>query len=394
MTGEARAFRLFVITGEVSGDALAAPFIEALARRIAPRPLEITGIGGLALERLGLQSLFPQTDIQLMGVLAVLQSLPRVLSRIAETADAIIDHPPDLLLTVDAQDFSARVAKRVRRARPDVPIVHYVAPTVWAWRPGRAKAMKPHVDALLALLPFEPEVFRRLGGPPATYVGHPLLDVAQRLRSDDDETRARANNAAPVILVLPGSRRAELKYLAEPFREALRIIAARLPHARFLLPAVPHLADAVEREVAGWPVKPEVLRGDDAKHAAFRRARVALAASGTVTLELALAGIPHVGAYRGQPVEAWVARQLVKSHSVLLSNLVLGRNVAPEYMQDQATGAALAESVLRLVDDGPERSEQLEAFAQIQRIMALPGGRSSAALAVETALAAIAKRRA
>jgi lipid-A-disaccharide synthase len=382
-----KPFQLFVVTGETSGDNLAASFVRALAARIAPRALSIRGVGGPELERLGLQSLFPQTDIQLMGVLAVLKRLPTVLQRIAQTAEAIIDDPPDLLLTVDAQDFAMRVTRRVRKEAPDVPIVHWVAPTVWAWRPGRAKAMAPHVDRLLALLPFEPDVFARLGGPPTTYVGHPLLDQADMLRPDPDDRRVRDNAAAPIILVLPGSRGSEIRHLLPVFRDTVKLLAGRFPHARLLLPAVPHLADRIEAEIAHWPIRPTVLRGETAKQTAFRHARVALAASGTVTLELALAGIPHVGAYRGHPVEAWVARRLVRSHSVLMSNLVLGRNVVPELLQDDATPAALAASVGDLVPDGTARSAQLAAFSEIDTRLRRPDGRPAADAAVDVAMA-------
>jgi lipid-A-disaccharide synthase len=385
-------FRLFVVTGETSGDNLAAAFIRALAARITPRPLEVRGVGGPALEALGVKSLFPQTDIQLMGVLAVLKRLPTVLQRIAQTAEAIIDDPPDLLLTVDAQDFAMRVTRRVRKEAPTVPIVHWVAPTVWAWRPGRAKAMAPHVDRLLALLPFEPEAFARLGGPPTTYVGHPLLDQAAALRTDADDRRVRDNAAAPVILVLPGSRGSEIRHLLPVFREAVKLLAGRYPHARFLLPAVPHLADGIEADIAGWPIRPTVLRGDAAKQTAFRHARAALAASGTVTLELALAGIPHVGAYRGNPVEAWLARRLVRSHSVLMSNLVLGRNVVPELLQEEATPAALAASVGDLVPEGAARAAQLAAFAEIDARMARADGRGAAEAAVDVALELLASK--
>lgn len=389
---EEAPFRLFVVTGEVSGDLLATGFVEELRRRLHPRPLVVTGIGGARLEAAGLQSLFPQTDIQLMGVLAVLKRLPRLLVRISQTAQAVLSAKPDLLLTVDAQDFSKRVAKKVRAADPMIPIVHWVAPTVWAWRPGRASTMKPYTDHLLALLPFEPAVFQKLDGPPTTYVGHPLLDVAGRLRPDTDEQRQRGNPAAPVVLVLPGSRRSEIKHLLDPFREAVRLVAARYPHARFLIPAVPHLAAAIEAHVSGWPVKPEVLIGEAAKQAAFRRARAALAASGTVTLELALAGVPLVGAYRGNPVEAAIARRLVTAPSVLMCNLVLQRNVAPEFMQDEARPSMLADSLMALLDDTPERQAQLDAFAGLDTIMGLPDGRTSAQAAVDVALDVVASR--
>lgn len=379
-------FRLFVITGEASGDVLAASFVEALRKRLAPRQVSVSGVGGPALEHLGLVSRFPQTDIQIIGVLAVLKNLPTVLSRISETVDAIVDAEPDLVLSVDVPDFSMRVAKRVRRTSAAIPIIHCVAPTVWAWRPGRAKAIAPYVDRLLALLPFEPAILRDLGGPPTTYVGHPLLDMASQIRPDQDEERIRENVAAPVILVLPGSRRSEIRHLLPVMRESVRLIAARYPHARLVIPAVPHLADAIAADVAGWPVKPEIVLGDAAKRSAFRRARVALAASGTVTLELAFAGIPLVGAYRGNPLEAWIARRMIKVHSVLLCNLVLARNVAPEFLQEQVTPQALADATMALMPDGPVRQQQIEAFASLDQIMQLPGGKTSAETAVEVAL--------
>ncbi len=394
--GSARSepFRLFVITGESSGDVLAASFVEALRARLAPREVDISGVGGPALLSLGLKSRFPQTDIQIIGVLAVLKNLATILTRIAETADAIIDSNPDLVLSVDVPDFSMRVAKRVRRTAPAIPLVHCVAPTVWAWRPGRAKAITPYVDRLLALLPFEPAILERLGGPPTTYIGHPLLDVAHEIRPGPDERRIRANAAAPVVLVLPGSRRSEIRHLLPVMRDAVRLIKARCPHAHIVIPAVAHLADAISAEVAHWPVKVEVVLGDAAKRSAFRRARVALAASGTVTLELALAGIPLVGAYRGNPLEAWAARRLVKVHSVLLCNLVLARNVAPEFMQDEATPQALADATMALLADGPARQEQLDAFAGLDRIMALPEGRTSAEAVADVALELLASRNA
>lgn len=385
-------FRLFVIAGETSGDVLASHFIKALQQRLAPRRVALFGIGGPELQQFGLESRFAQTDIQLMGIFDVIKSLPTVLARISETAEAVEDLQPDLLLTVDVPDFSMRVAKKVRRLAPHVPIIHWVAPTVWAWRPGRAKAMKPHVDQLLALLPFEPEAFRKLGGPPTNYVGHPLLDVAASIRPNEEEQRLRGNAAAPVILVLPGSRRSEIKYLLPVFRDSLKLIAASYPHARFVIPALPHLATTIAESVAGWGIKVEVVRGEEAKRAAFRRARVALAASGTVTLELALAGIPLVGAYRGQALEAWLASKLVTSHSVLMCNLVLQQNIAPEFMQDAATPAVLAKTLMALLPDGPQRQAQIDAFARLDKILALPEGQTSGNAAVDVAMKLLADR--
>jgi lipid-A-disaccharide synthase len=243
--------------------------------------------------------------------------------------------------------------------------------------------MRPHVDRLLALLPFEPDAFARLDGPPTTYIGHPLRDSTELIRPAAEERRIRDNVAAPVILLLPGSRRSEIRHLMPVFRDAIRLVVARYPNAHVVLPAVPHLADGIAAEVAGWDVKPEVVLGDGAKQAAFRRARAALAASGTVTLELALAGVPMVGAYRGHPLEAFVARRLVKTDSVLLCNLVLGSRVVPELLQEEASPQALAAALSAVIDEGAPRQAQLDAFAGLDRMMALPEGRSSADQAVD-----------
>jgi lipid-A-disaccharide synthase len=370
----ARPLRVFVIAAEESSELLAASGLAAISRQLGGRALELTGVGGPRLEALGLRSIFLATDIQLMGVSAVLRHLPRLVRRLSQATDAVLASAPDLLLTVDVPDFSLRVARRVRAAAPGIPIVHWVAPTVWAWRPGRARAMAPHVDHVLALLPFEPEEFRRLEGPPAHYVGHPLLERQAALTPDADEQRQRSNATGPVILVLPGSRRSEIRHLLPVFHDTVRDLKARLPHARFVLPAVAHLAGEITEEVSRWSVRPEIVLGDAAKHAAFRRARVALAASGTVTLELALAGVPMVGAYRGGTLEAMLARRLVRLPSVLLCNLVLREPVVPQFLQEAATPAALAAAVAALVPDGAPRARQTEAFARLGELMALPGG--------------------
>lgn len=388
-----RPFRLFIVAGEASGDALGARFVRQLRLQLGERPLALHGVGGEVLAAEGLESLFPQEDIAVMGFGPVVARLPLLLRRISDAARGATAFAPDLMLTIDAPDFSLRVDKKLRRLNPAVPIVHWVCPSVWAWRQGRARRMRPHVDRILALLPFEPEALARLGGPETVYVGHPLIERLDELRPDGDEARVRADAAAPLILVLPGSRGSEIRHLMPAFGETIARIARALPQARFVLPAVPRLVETITQIVSGWSVKPEIVTGEVAKLAAFRQARAALAASGTVTLELALAQVPTVAAYRGAGWEAALARRLIKLPTVILPNLILGENVVPEFIQDDATPDALAEALLAVIPDGTARSRQLDGFAAVEHDMR-SAGPSPAANAVEAALALVEARAA
>ncbi len=380
-----RPFRLAIVAGEASGDALGLRFVEALRRRLGDRPLELAGVGGESLIAQGLVPLFPQADIAVMGFGPVIARLPLLLRRMEDAARGIAAFAPDLLLTIDAPDFCLRVARKVRARASAIPIAHWVCPSVWAWRPGRARRMAPHVDRILALLPFEPEALARLHGPPTVYVGHPLVRRIGEMRPDEAETRLRAATDTPIVLILPGSRRSEIAHLMPVFGQAAAIVAAASPGARFMLPAVAHLEYLIAEAVAGWPVKPDIVTGEAAKLSAFRSARAALAASGTVTLELALAQVPTVAAYRGANWEAAIARRLIRLPSVILPNLILGRSVVPELIQQDATPDALARALLSAVAEGEPRRSQLDGFAEVEAIMR-SAGPDPAANAVEAAL--------
>ena len=287
---------------------------------------------------------------------------------------------PDALVIIDSPDFTHRVARRVRRLAPKIPILDYVSPSIWAWRPGRARAMRAYVDQVLAILPFEPAVHVKLGGPPCLYVGHPMVEHIAELRPNAEEARRRSVNP-PVVLVLPGSRGSEIRHLLGRFGAAIEQVAARSGPMELVLPTVPHLAAQVRAGVAGWAVTPRIVVEPNEKWAAFRQARAALAASGTVTLELALAGIPTVAAYRLSVVEWNIARLLrLRSTlpSVILANLVLGENVIPELLQSAATPERLAEALLPLLSDTPQRQRQIEAFGRLDAIMAIGGEAPSA----------------
>lgn len=381
-----RPFRLAVIAGEASGDALALRFLAALREKMGDRPIELCGVGDHGLPEAGLKSLFPQADIAVMGFGPVIARLPLLLRRMEDAARGIAAFQPDLLLTIDSPDFCLRVAKKVRARAPSIPIVHWVCPSVWAWRSGRARRMAPHVDRILALLPFEPAALARLHGPETVYVGHPLMERLAEMRPDAEEQRRRDNAGQPVVLVLPGSRRSEIHHLMPVFGEAVAKVAAAVPGARFVLPAVQRLQPLIAEAVARWPVAPEIVTGEAAKLAAFREARAALAASGTVTLELALSQIPTVAAYRGAGWEAFLARRLIKLPSVILPNLILGRSVVPEFIQEEATADALSGHLLAAMAEGDKRQEQLDGFAEVETIMR-SAGPSPAANAVAAALA-------
>lgn len=359
---------IWIVTGEESGDQLGAKLVQALRRRLGADRVRFSGVGGRAMAREGVCSPFPIEDIAVMGITAVIGRLPTILDRIRRTAAAIAADRPDGLVIIDSPDFTHRVAARVRRALPVLPVVDYVSPSVWAWRPGRARTMRAYVDHLLALLPFEPEAHRRLGGPPTTYVGHPLIERLTDLRPAPGERRPIGGGPVE-LLVLPGSRRAEVGRLMGPFGETLRLLEARAPAPlRVTVPAVEHLADEIEERARAWPVTPELVRGEAAKWAAFRRAHAALAASGTVTLELGLSGVPMVVAYRvSRPEE--LLKYLITVPSIVLTNLILGDNAIPEFIQHDCTPRNLAAALAPLLGDTPERTRQLDALARLDGLM-------------------------
>lgn len=385
-TAANNALRIFLIATEESGDRLGSSLMKALRQRLGDA-VRFEGVGGQSMAREGLTSLFPIEELSIMGFAAVVKQLPMILRRIRETADAVIAAAPDMLVIIDSPDFTHRVARRVRAGNPAVPIVDYVSPSVWAWRPGRARAMRSYVDHVLALLPFEPDEYRRLGGPPCTYVGHPLIEQVRLLRPDVQE-RERRDASPPVLLVLPGSRRSEIRHHISVFGKTLQILQQGIPDVDVILPTMPHLADEITTAVADWPLQPQIVVGEDDKRAAFRIARAALAKSGTVTLELALAGVPMIAAYKAGAVEAWIAQRVIRVSSVILANLVIGENVIPEFLQKDCVPDRLAAGLREVMGDTPLRRRQLEAFAGLDAIMATDN-QSPSSRAADVALAVL-----
>lgn len=368
-----RSPKIFLIATEPSGDHLGAALMKELRHRFGTE-VAFAGIGGREMEEQGIVSLFPIGDLAIVGFASVVKQLPMLMRRIREAAEAVIQAQPDILVIIDSPDFTHRVARRVRKANPSIPIIDYVSPTVWAWRPGRARTMARYVDHVLAVLPFEPDEHRKLGGPTCTYIGHPLVERLDTLRPDAQEAQRR-ETPPPLLVLLPGSRRGEIRHHMPVFGETLAALREQGLAVEAVLPTLPHLVDAVNEAVAQWPVRPRIVTGEAEKQAAFRNARAALAKSGTVTLELALAGVPMVTLYRGGAVEAWIARRVVRVSSIILANLVIGENVIPEFHQEECTARNLAPALLDILNDTPQRRHQLEAFAKLDRIMDT-GGRS------------------
>ena len=383
MSGAA-PLRIGIVAGEESGDLLGADLIAALSR-LSGRPVELVGVGGRHLAAIGLKPLFDGSEIALMGLTAVLRDLPRLARRIGQTASAIADAKPDCLITIDSPDFSLRVAKKVRAAAPGIPIVHYVCPSVWAWRPGRAPAMRAFVDRVLCVLPFEPEALHRLEGPEGVYVGHRLATHPGVLAARESHA-ARPASGRRQLLVLPGSRRSEVRRLIDPFGETLRLLGARGNEFDVTIPTVPHVAALVEEGVAGWPLPPRIVTGEDEKWRAFGQADAALAASGTVSLELALCSVPMVSCYRTDWMWSALTRWITV-WSASLPNLIADWPVVPEYYNDFLRPAYLARLVEQLWADTPLRAAQLDGLRQVAARLATE--RPAGELAARTVLSLI-----
>ena len=365
--------------------------MRALRETCAGR-VEFSGVGGEAMEAEGLKSLFPIADIAVMGVAPVIARLPKLIARIRETAGAIVAARPDALVIIDSPDFTHRVARRVRAAAPELPIVDYVSPSVWAWRPGRARAMRSYVDCVLALLPFEPEAYVRLKGPRCVYVGHPLIERLDELRPNEAEERRRAAEP-PLVVALPGSRRTEIRRLMSDFGGALHRLRQSAGPFALVLPTLPHIEGEVRALAAHWPEPPRIVLGEAAKYEALRGARAALAASGTATLELALSGVPTVGAYKVGPIEEQL-KYLIKVPSILLPNLILGERAVPELLQRQCTPATLAAALDKIIRDGPARDAQIEAMGRLDKLMRLGDGDAPSAHAARAVMETIEGRAA
>ncbi len=380
---------VFVIAGEPSGDALGAALIAALRLRVG-EGLRVAGIGGEAMAAEGVPSLVPLSDLAVGGLIEVVPRAPRILRHIRRTVAAVREALPDAVVTIDSSGFTWRVAGRLRRRGARMPLIHYVAPMVWAWRPRRARHIARWCDHLLTLLPFEPPYFAK-EGLAASFVGHPVLESGA---DRGNAARFRAGHGIAddelVLSVLPGSRAGEVRRLLPVFGETLQLLERAVGPFRVAVPTVATVADFVARGVADWPGRPIVLRGAPAKYDAFAASRAALAASGTVALELALAGVPMAVAYRLNPLTEMLLDRILRVRQVNLINLLVGRAIVPEHLRRNCAPAPLAAALGRLIRDEAVRSAHRAAYSEAVERLRPPGGLSPSGAAAACILAVLA----
>jgi lipid-A-disaccharide synthase len=356
-----RPFRdteIMLVVGEASGDELGAQLIAAI-NALGHRSVKITGVGGPAMIAQGMKPLFSIETTAVMGLREVVPRIPAILRRVREASDFALKTGPDVMVIIDSPDFTHRIAQRVKRLDPAIPIVNYAPPQVWASRSYRAKKMARYIDAVITFFPFETEFFQRYGI--SSYVaGYPVIERVDRIRGGDAFRAAHGIPAdAPLIAVLPGSRRNEIRFILPIFRQAVELLARDIPGLVSVIPTVPHVAHLVRDAAAQWPTPVHVVEENAGRYAAFDAADVALAASGTVTSELALARTPMVAGYRLGWLTYALARPFVHVPFIVLINLVLQRPAVPEFVQQACTPAALAKALKPLFQNGPARTQQL-----------------------------------
>lgn len=374
------AVKLFLIAGEPSGDRLGAALMAGL-RTLGP--VEFAGVGGPLMQAEGMASLFPMEELSVMGIAEVLPKYRRLKRRIREAAEAALASGAEALVTIDSPDFCLRVAALVKAARPGIRVIHYVAPSVWAWRPGRALRMARVVDHVLALLPFEPP-WMTAAGMSCDFVGHPV--VAEPLATAAE--KAVFAGEGPLLLVLPGSRRGEVTRLAPIFGEVVAGLKVRHPELRVALPTVRGVAGLVRELTAGWAVRPEIIEDAAAKRGAFAAAHVALAASGTVSLELAANGCPMVIAYDMHPLTLWLMRRAARIDTVTLVNLVSETRTVPEFIGPAARAAKIVPALEALLSDSS--AQQAAMRLTMERLG--KGGEAPGLRAARSVLRAIRRR--
>ena len=364
----AKPLTLMLICGEPSGDRLGAQLMAALMT-LAGDGVKIVGVGGEAMAAQGLKSLFPLDATAVMGLGGILPRIPEILARVRQAADFAAETRPDAVVLIDSPDFTHRIARRLKRLAPRIATINYVAPQVWASRSWRARAMARYFDLVLALLPFEPPFFEGYGLR-AIFVGHPAIERAGRMIGGD-AFRARHGIArdAPLLAVLPGSRTGEIRYMLPVFRAAAGLLAGRVPGLVCVLPTVPHVAAPVRAGTANWPAPLHIVEGEDEKFAAFDAADAALAASGTVTTELALSRTPMVVGYKAGWLTAAVAKMLVQVRFATIANLLLEREAIPEFIQERATPQALADAALPLLTDKAAAARQVADLDEAMRLL-------------------------
>lgn len=357
-----RPLRIFLIAGEASGDFLGAGLMRSLKEEHSDT--EFFGVGGNLMTEEGLTSIFPMEEISIMGIAEVLPKLFHILARIRQTSHEILKTKPDVVITIDSPDFCLRVVKKVKSKTKSIPCIHYVAPSVWAWRPGRAKKVAKFLDHILTLLPFEPPYFEKYGLA-STFVGHPVVErLSRRGNGEQFLKKYGIRGTQPILCLLPGSRISEISRLIKKFCATATIVLRRRPDTVIVVPTLPHLKKHLEKFFVGKGINPILIDRDEDKFDCFSASTAALAASGSVSLELAITDTPHIIAYRINPISAYLARKLIKTPYINLVNIILDRMVVPELLQEQCEVETMSKEMLKLLESKDARAAQLMYFRE------------------------------
>lgn len=363
-----RKKKIYLVAGEASGDQFGALLMKALKEE--SNSLEFYGIGGEKMEAQGLKSLFPMSELSLMGLFEILPHLPNLINRLRQTVDHVLRIQPDVVVTIDSPGFTYRLAKRLKKDR--IPLIHAVAPSVWAWRPGRAKKIARFFDRLLTLFPFEPPYFEK-EGLPTTFIGHPIVEIGfDEISKEAAKESFKVPSDEILLLLLPGSRRGEIRKLLPLMSEASQRLQKVNKKIRFKLAAVPHQLEEIQSLLGQGDLEVEIVTDSFMKKRLMRAADLAIAASGTVSLELALCETPHIVVYKINPLTAWIVKQLIRVEHVSLVNLLLKRACVPELLQEACTAEKIFQTVLNLLND-KERDVQRSSLAKIKGMLAPEG---------------------
>lgn len=382
---------VYLIAGEPSGDLLASRLMRALKRKTGGK-VRFEGVGGETMAAEGFHSLFDSSELAVMGLAEVIPSIPRILKRIDETVADIAARKPDVVVTVDSWSFSARVNKKLKALNTGIPQIHYVAPQVWAWKKRRARTCGRYIDRLMALLPYEPQYFEPYGLK-TDFVGHPVVEGGAA-KGDGEKFREEHGIApeTPVLCVLPGSRRSETKYLLPVFKEAVAILAEKYPTMRVVVPTVVTVEKTVRDAVSDWALPVDVVTGEAARYDAFAASSAALAASGTVALELALARVPYTIAYKMNPISSYLARRLVTGKFANLVNIMANREVVREYLLENCRPALLAAEIERLLENEAYRNAEVDRAFDVLKTLGADGEETPSDKAADIVLECVSKK--
>lgn len=382
---------VYLIAGEPSGDLLASRLMRALKRKTGGK-VRFEGVGGETMAAEGFHSLFDSSELAVMGLAEVIPSIPRILKRIDETVADIAARKPDVVVTVDSWSFSARVNKKLKALNTGIPQIHYVAPQVWAWKKRRARTCGRYIDRLMALLPYEPQYFEPYGLK-TDFVGHPVVEGGAA-KGDGEKFRKEHGIApeTPVLCVLPGSRRSETKYLLPVFKEAVAILAEKYPTMRVVVPTVVTVEKTVRDAVSDWALPVDVVTGEAARYDAFAASSSALAASGTVALELALARVPYTIAYKMNPISSYLARRLVTGKFANLVNIMANREVVREYLLENCRPALLAAEIERLLENESYRNAEVDRAFDVLKTLGADGEETPSDKAADIVLECASKK--